>query len=310
LSTIVDLSWIDNADNEAGYQIEWSSNGGIDFGLLATVAPDSESYAHEGLTPDTEYCYRVRAINAAGQSLYGTLQCVTTLTGPRIVSFTQGVNGYFDMIDTTIFANTPDSPSGDSTWVGWDTDNPNGSGDPKFGLIRFDNIIGSSAGQVPMGATIRRAILSYVVDNPGIAADVNEVTVHWDEAVTYNTFGGDAGVQPDEIGAMVATAFGTPTGVHSFDVTESLAAWVTNSSANRGWIFRPTDSDGVDFWSSEYGTFSDRPTLTVEYSLNCNGDFEPTDGDVDGADLAELAADPGKLDLMTFAAEYGRVGCY
>jgi hypothetical protein len=41
----------------------------------------------------------------------------------------------------------------------------------------------------------------------------------------------------------------------------------------------------------------------------CEGDFEPADNDVDGADLAVLAADPGLLDPAIFAAHYGRIDC-
>lgn len=40
----------------------------------------------------------------------------------------------------------------------------------------------------------------------------------------------------------------------------------------------------------------------------CEGDFD-SDGDVDGSDLAELAADPGLLDLSSFAANFGRTDC-
>ncbi len=40
----------------------------------------------------------------------------------------------------------------------------------------------------------------------------------------------------------------------------------------------------------------------------CEGDFDHDD-DVDGSDLAQLAADPGLLDLSLFAAEFGRTNC-
>lgn len=44
-----------------------------------------------------------------------------------------------------------------------------------------------------------------------------------------------------------------------------------------------------------------------EFAKKC-GDFED-DGDVDGSDLAELAANPGLLYLSSFAAEFGRTNC-
>ena len=41
----------------------------------------------------------------------------------------------------------------------------------------------------------------------------------------------------------------------------------------------------------------------------CTGDFD-IDGDVDGSDLAALAADQGLLDLSDFCANFGRTDCF
>jgi hypothetical protein len=73
-------------------------------------------------------------------------------------------------------------------------------------------------------------------------------------------------VQAADYGAYVGIADGSSTGAHVIDVTASLAAWAANPAANRGWIFRPTGTNGVDFWSSEHDTLSARPSLTVEYA--------------------------------------------
>ncbi|MDL1982896.1 MAG: hypothetical protein LWX54_01670 [Deltaproteobacteria bacterium] len=40
----------------------------------------------------------------------------------------------------------------------------------------------------------------------------------------------------------------------------------------------------------------------------CPADFD-SDGDVDGSDLARLAANPSLLDVFSFAAHFGRTGC-
>ena len=47
------------------------------------------------------------------------------------------------------------------------------------------------------------------------------------------------------------------------------------------------------------------------FSLPCAGDFSggSEDGDVDSADLAEMAANLSLLDLLSFAAEFGRTDC-
>jgi hypothetical protein len=75
----IDLAWTDNADNEANFEIERSTGGsGGPFSPLETVAANTEAYANTGLDPETEYCYRVRATNGAGNSGYTNIDCATT----------------------------------------------------------------------------------------------------------------------------------------------------------------------------------------------------------------------------------------
>ncbi len=184
---------------------------------------------------------------------------------PTTVTFQEGVNGYTGTLDTHIMENEPATDHGALDYVNWDTDDPAGTGQYKYALLRFDNIFGSNPGQIPLGASIQSATLRYTVFNTGDPADTNQVAVAWSEAETWNSFGGDAGVQADEYGASAGSASGAAMGAQSLDVTASLSAWASNPSANLGWIFRPTGTDGVDFRSSEYTTAAQRPSLTVVY---------------------------------------------
>jgi hypothetical protein len=189
---------------------------------------------------------------------------VAALT-PTTVTFQQGVNGYSGTVDTYIMEYYPGTAYGTESSLGWDNNDPHGSGDYTFGLIRFDDIFGTDAGQIPPDAIIQSATLTYYVYDTGDLADVNEVMIDWSEDVTYNGFGGDAGVQVDEYGVSVGSGSGA-TSAQSIDVTASLAAWASAPSGNHGWIFRPTGGGGVDVRSSEYATVGQRPSLTVEYS--------------------------------------------
>jgi hypothetical protein len=57
------------------------------------------------------------------------------------------------------------------------------------------------------------------------------------------------------------------------------------------------------------GSFTDGVYLTEKYKyMACEGDIDK-DRDVDGSDLAQLAADPGLLQLSLFAADFGRTDC-
>jgi hypothetical protein len=192
----------------------------------------------------------------------GTLPSTTTVT------FRNGLNSYAGTVDTHILQGEPAASHGALTDVGWDTEEVNDdAATQKIALIRFENIFGSGANQIPSGVTIQSATLRYVVFDTGDQANVNEVAVDWTTDLTWNTFGTAAGVQAgDDYGAARGTATAATTGEKTVDVTASLAAWVITPANNRGWIFRPTTNAGVDFRSSEYATAADRPSLTVQYT--------------------------------------------
>ncbi len=63
------LSWIDNAINETGYKIERGPNTGS-FTQIASVGTNAFTYSDGSLSNGATYYYRVRATNAAGDSVY------------------------------------------------------------------------------------------------------------------------------------------------------------------------------------------------------------------------------------------------
>ena len=78
-ATQIDLSWADNASNETSYEVERSTAGsGGPFTFLVSLPANSTSTSNTGLNAATEYCYRVRAVNAIGPSGYATAACATT----------------------------------------------------------------------------------------------------------------------------------------------------------------------------------------------------------------------------------------
>ncbi len=185
--------------------------------------------------------------------------------GDVTVTFRNGVNGYTGTVDTFLRAEQPTTSQGANQELQWDLEE-SGANSPQFALVRFDGIFGNGAGQIPSGIFVTSAALTYTVFEAGDGSDVNEAAVTWDETSTYNNFGGEAGVQPDEYGTYVDSTVGNPVGTYSIDVTSSVAAWVSNPSLNRGWVFRPLGTDGVDARSSEYTTVANRPLLSVTYS--------------------------------------------
>ncbi len=75
----MDLSWLDGSADEQGFVVErrLGSEGDEAFAQIAQVGADVTSYADGGLTPDTEYCYRVAAFNGNGTSPYSNTACAT-----------------------------------------------------------------------------------------------------------------------------------------------------------------------------------------------------------------------------------------
>lgn len=71
------VNWEDNAMNETGYVLERSDNG-TNFTVIATLAANTTTYNETGLTPNTPYYYRVKAINALQSSVYTSNASVTT----------------------------------------------------------------------------------------------------------------------------------------------------------------------------------------------------------------------------------------
>lgn len=75
----IDLSWVDNSDNETGFSIQrCTGNACSGFVEIDTVAAGVTTYQNTGLTASTIYRYRVIAQNAEGDSFpSGTVTAAT-----------------------------------------------------------------------------------------------------------------------------------------------------------------------------------------------------------------------------------------
>jgi hypothetical protein len=245
---------------------EISTTSGSGFGQSLTLSPSGGTVAETTIYIRFDRDTDGSSSGAITHTSSGAVPRTMAVDGvaASTVTFQQGVDSYSGTVDTYIREYQPSTAYDDDLSFEWDGSDPGTN--ENFSLIRFDDIIGTSPGQIPPDTTIHSATLTYYVHNTGNPADVNEISIEWSEDVTYNGFGGDAGVQPDEYGDPMGSASGGDIGIRSIDVTDSLTAWAGDPSSNHGWIFRPTGSNGVEVHSSEYGTVDQRPRLTVEYS--------------------------------------------
>ncbi|HSV14489.1 MAG TPA: DNRLRE domain-containing protein, partial [Tepidisphaeraceae bacterium] len=200
----------------------------------------------------------------------------TTDAAQSIASFQQGVNGYAAAHDTEIRQDSTSSTFGSTTPLVVDQDDNTATGNqPVQALVRFDNIIGSGAGQVPAGAKILSAKLnihtgSTTNDNTGGSVELHRMLSSWDENSTWGgSFGGN-GVDANNVDASSSADFTLiPNELDNaalFDVTDTVQAW-TNGATNFGWSLLANSTDGWRFDSSEFGTLADRPSLQITYAV-------------------------------------------
>ena len=76
--TTVRLTWRDNSDNETRFEIERSGDGN-NFNNIGNAAVNTTQFAVTGLTLETKYFFRVRAVNDGGGSAYSNVVEVLTL---------------------------------------------------------------------------------------------------------------------------------------------------------------------------------------------------------------------------------------
>jgi phosphodiesterase/alkaline phosphatase D-like protein len=81
----LDLRWTDNSNNETGFKIERSTSATTGFTQIATTAAGVTTFSDTiGLTPATNFFYRVRATNATDgtDSAFSNTANATTLSPP------------------------------------------------------------------------------------------------------------------------------------------------------------------------------------------------------------------------------------
>jgi hypothetical protein len=78
----IDLAWTDASSDESGFRIERRQGPGGSWADAGEVAADVATYVDTGLSPETEFCYRVAAFSDGGSSGYSNEACATTGSAP------------------------------------------------------------------------------------------------------------------------------------------------------------------------------------------------------------------------------------
>ncbi|MCU0359617.1 MAG: T9SS type A sorting domain-containing protein [Bacteroidia bacterium] len=84
-SLINNVAWVDNSFNETSFEL-WYHGANPSFSLLATLAANTTTYTHTGLSPGTNYCYKALATNSIGSSVFTNTDCALTPALPNAPS--------------------------------------------------------------------------------------------------------------------------------------------------------------------------------------------------------------------------------
>jgi len=84
-STQINLSWVDNSDNEDGFKVERRTGTGGIYDVVSTPSADTISWSDTGLIPSTTYYYRMYAYISVTESRYSKEVSATTDSLPTDV---------------------------------------------------------------------------------------------------------------------------------------------------------------------------------------------------------------------------------
>ncbi|GJL51696.1 MAG: hypothetical protein NPIRA01_29230 [Nitrospirales bacterium] len=188
--------------------------------------------------------------------------------GDTTVSFQEGVDGYASTQDTHLDESTPTTSYGNQTTV--EVDLSNSSDGEEHALIRFDNLFGSGTGQIPLGATIISVTLALDGTDPSSSAatiSLHRMLTTWNESSTWNSMTSGISTNDVEASSTADATIYNPETIESKVLTgleSTVQAW-SDGDTNYGWVIKSDHGDGWVFSSSENGTASLRPKLTVEY---------------------------------------------
>ncbi len=143
----IDLSWSDNSDNETDFQIQRRIVSSEDW-QTESVGQDSTTYSDKELEPESEYIYRMRAVNVDGESAWTEEVSATTLAPPTYTVTYDG-NGHDSGIvpvddnkytvgsTVTTIGNSGNLTKIAYAFAGWNTE-PDGSGTSYSAGSTFD----------------------------------------------------------------------------------------------------------------------------------------------------------------------------
>ncbi len=208
---------------------------------------------------------------ARALALAGLLTATAAQAQTTTFTFQHGVAGYLGGADTTLRAAEPTVALGGDVEAGIDASD---GGMPAQALLRFGGLFGSGAGQIGSDQVVTQATLTLTVTSAGSGIRFFEMLQPWNEATATWASLGD-GVQANGVEAALTPFLqigandgggNIEEGTLVLDITAALQRQQAGITAGHGWAllpFMPDGTNGIDFYTREWGTLAERPLLTV-----------------------------------------------
>ena len=198
----IQLSWTDNSNNESGFAVERKTGTNGTFAPTAKVGANVTTYVDTGLPAATNFCYRVRAFNSAGDSAFTPEACKTTPTGtpPQAFDFSLAHGGnksvtrgqsVSNVVTATLISGSSQSvsfstsglPSGaTASYASSNTCNPTCSRDLTIATSAssptgtFPITVSASGGSVTKSATFNLTVASSSSNTIALEAETGSLT--------------------------------------------------------------------------------------------------------------------------------------
>ncbi len=272
----VDLTWTDNALNETGFKLRWSTQPNADNGDFALPTIDTAAWTLTGLAADTTYYVKIKATNRWGDSAYTAPVPVTTPPA----GFTNWLAGTVHRAVRGIAAGTDDAEedAGGTVWLDssdldlvFDLNNPE-RGNQTVGL-RFADV------PTPRGSVIVGARIQFTARMSERAATPMDVTIAGLASDNVPTFSVGAGGITSRPRTARTASWSDPgawktglAGPHAR--TPELRAIVQELVDRPGWTngqalgFVFTGSGTRTAWASEGADGRQGPVLHLAWTTN------------------------------------------
>lgn len=257
--------------NPTGTFVEADGSFTISGGIFGAGSFDL-SAAPDATGSDQMVCVSMRTDSTSGTVRDSVFTCVLADTGATAgwVSFQEGTDSYAGTTDTYVQSGANESTNrGGVTSVVIDKNAAN----ERFAMVKFDDI--ENAFTDNTAVTVTSAGMDVTINSEGQGMRVYKKLVSFAESDTW-TSGNASGAYTGGTGySLSSMSLANPvldlnnfTGAASFELDAStVQEWINNPSVNHGmWFIADHSSDGLQFRSSEQGTVSQRPVLTIAYT--------------------------------------------